>query len=92
MVPKIQDMAILSWRCHARSRASTGVSEEDVVVEGVAAECEENLVPPASVGDGGGVEDDGDQVLDVEDPGGLEVEVGDHGVNLAKLGFGTLLN
>jgi hypothetical protein len=27
MVPKIQDMAILSWRRHARSRASTGVSE-----------------------------------------------------------------
>jgi hypothetical protein len=61
-----------------------------VVVEGVAVECEENLVPAASVG--GGVEDDGDQVPDVRDSDGLEVEVGDHGVNLAKLGSGTLLN
>jgi hypothetical protein len=62
-----------------------------VVVEGVAAESEEDLVPPASVGGGGGVEDDGDRVLDVRDPDGLEVEVGDHGVNLAKLGSDTLL-
>jgi hypothetical protein len=51
-----------------------------VVVEGVAAEREENLVPPSSVGGGVGVEEDGDQVLDVRDPGDLKVEVGNHGV------------
>jgi hypothetical protein len=56
---------------------------EDVGVEGVATEREENLVPPVSVGGGGGVEEDGDQVLDVRDPGGLKVEVGDHGVDRA---------
>jgi hypothetical protein len=27
----------------------------------------------------------------VRDPGDLKVEVGDHGINLAKLGSGTLL-
>ena len=34
--------------------------EEDVVVEGVAAEGEEDLVPPAPVGGGRRVEEDGD--------------------------------
>jgi hypothetical protein len=55
-----------------------------VVVEGVAAKRQENLVPPASIGGGGRVEDDGDQVLNVHNPDGLEVEVGDHGVSWAK--------
>jgi hypothetical protein len=62
-----------------------------MVVEGVVTEGEDDLVPPASVGGGGGVEDDSDQVLDVQDPSGLEMEVGNHGVNLAKLGSSTLL-
>jgi hypothetical protein len=52
---------------------------EDVVVESVAAENEENLVPPSSVG-GVGVEEDDHQILDVWDPSGLKVEVGDHEV------------
>jgi len=50
-----------------------------VVVEGVAAEGEEDLVPPASVGRGRGIEEDGDQGPDVLNAGGLEVELGDHG-------------
>ena len=51
-----------------------------MVVEGVAEEGEQNLVPPASVGGGCGVEKDGDQGPDVLDAGGLEVELGNHGV------------
>jgi hypothetical protein len=51
-----------------------------VAVESIAAKNEEKLVPPSSVGSGVGVEDDGDQGHDVRDPGGLKVEVGDHGV------------
>ena len=50
-----------------------------MVVEGVAAEGEQDLVPPTSVG-GRRVEEDGDQGPDVLDAGGLEVELGDHGV------------
>jgi hypothetical protein len=70
-----------------RRVASTGRSvEEDVAVESVAAEGEVNLVPPSSVGGGGGVEEEGDQVLDVRDPGGLKVEVGDLGVVRATRG------
>jgi hypothetical protein len=64
-----------------RRVASTGRSVGvDVAVESVAAKNEEKLVPPSSVGGGVGVEDDGDQGLDVRDPDGLKVEVGDHGV------------
>jgi hypothetical protein len=60
---------------------STGRSVgEDVAVESVAAKNEEKLVPPSSVGGGVGVEYDGDQSLDVRDPGSLKVEVGDHGI------------
>ena len=59
MVPKIQDMAMLSRRSHHVPRLDRRV-EKDVVVEGVAAEGEEDLVPPASVGGGRGVEEDGD--------------------------------
>ena len=55
--------------------------DEDVVVEGVAAKGEEDLVPPAAVGGGRGVEEDGDQSPDVLDAGRLEVELGDHGVS-----------
>jgi hypothetical protein len=63
-----------------RRVASTGRSVgEDMAVESVAAK-NEKLVPPSSVGGGVGVEYDGDQSLDVRDPGGLKVEVGDHGV------------
>ena len=51
-----------------------------MVVEGIAAEGEQDLVPPASVGGGRGVEEDGDQSPDVLDAGGLEVELGDHEV------------
>ena len=51
-----------------------------MVVEGVAAEGEEDLVPPAAVGGGRGVEEDGDQGPDVLDAGDLEVELGDYGV------------
>ena len=47
-----------------------------MVVEGVAAEGEEDLVPPAPVGGGRRVEEDGDQGLDVLDTGGLEVKLG----------------
>jgi len=53
--------------------------KEDVVVEGVAAEGEQDLVPPASVGGGRRVED-GDQGPDVLGADGLEMELGDHGV------------
>jgi hypothetical protein len=74
-----------------RRVASTDRSvEEDVAVEGVAAKNEE-LVPPSSVGGGVGVEDDGDQGLDVRDPGGLKVEVGDHGVVRVTRGCSTQL-
>jgi hypothetical protein len=51
-----------------------------VVVEGVATEGVEDLVPPARVGRRRGVEDDGDQGPDVLDADGLEVEVGDQRV------------
>ena len=51
-----------------------------MVVEGVAAEGEQDLVPPASVAGGRRVEEDGDQGPDVLDASGLEVELGDHGV------------
>ena len=44
-----------------------------MVVEGVAAEGEEDLVPLASVGGGRRVEEDGDQGPDVLDAGGLKV-------------------
>ena len=50
-----------------------------MVVEGVAAEGEQDLVPPTSVG-GRRVEEDGDQGPNVLDAGGLEVELGDHEV------------
>jgi hypothetical protein len=70
--------------------ASTGRSVgEDVAIERVAATNEEKLVPPSSVGGGVGVEYDGDQGLDVQDPGGLKVEVGDHGVVRATRGSST---
>jgi hypothetical protein len=62
---------------------------EDVAVESVAAKSEENLVPPSSIEGRGGVEDDGDQVLDVRDRGSLKVEVGDHGVVRATRGSST---
>ena len=52
-----------------------------MVVKGVAAEGEEDLVPPVAVGGGRGVEEDGDQSPDVLDAGRLEVELGDHGVS-----------
>jgi hypothetical protein len=75
-----------------RRVASTGRSVgEDVTVESVAAENKENLAPPSSIGGGGGVEEDVDQVLDVRDPGGLKVEVGDHGVIRATRGSSTRL-
>jgi hypothetical protein len=64
---------------------------EDVAVESVAAKNEEKLVRPSSVGGGVGVEYDGDQGLDVGDPGGLKVEVGDHGVVRATRGPNTWL-
>ena len=57
-----------------------------MVVEGVAAEGEEDLVPLAS-GGGRGVEEDGDQGPDVLNAGGLEVELGDHGVGRVVPGF-----
>jgi hypothetical protein len=73
-----------------RRVVSTGRSVgEDVAVESVAAKNEEKLVPPSSVGGGVGVEYDGDQGLDVRDPGGLKVEAGDHGVVRATWGSST---
>jgi hypothetical protein len=69
--------------CHSRC------VEENVVVEDVAAEGEENLVPPAGVGGRRGVENDGDQVLDVGDPGSLKVEIGDHGIRRVVPGAST---
>jgi hypothetical protein len=44
-----------------------------VAVEGIAVESED-LVPPASIGGGVGVEKDGDQVLDVRDPDNLKIK------------------
>jgi len=76
MVPKIQDMATLSKRSHTTSRASIG---ESTRTWSSRAEGEEDLIPPASVG-GRGVEEDGDEGPDVLEAGGLEVELGDHGV------------
>jgi hypothetical protein len=74
-----------------RRVASTGRSvSEDVAVEHVAAK-NEKLVPPSSVGCGVGVEDDDDEGLDVRDPDGLKVEVGDHGVVRATRGSSTRL-
>jgi hypothetical protein len=71
-----------------RRVASTGRSVgEDVTVEGVAAKNEEKLIPPSSVGGGVGVEDDGDQGLDVLDPGGLKVEVGTMGLSVPPRGL-----
>jgi hypothetical protein len=71
-----------------RRVASSGWSVgEDVAVESVATE-RENLVPPVTLG-GGGVEEDFDQVLDVRDPGGLKVEVGDQWVDSATQGSST---
>jgi hypothetical protein len=64
---------------------------EDVAVEEVVTKNEKNLVPPSSVGGRGGVEEDGDQVLDVRDLGGLKVEVGDHRVIRATRGSSTEL-
>jgi len=49
-----------------------------VIVEGVATEAEEDLVPPAPIGGRRRVKDDGNQGPDVLDPNGLEVELGDH--------------
>jgi hypothetical protein len=63
---------------------------ENVAVKSVAVKNEEKLVPPSSLG-GGGVEDDGDEGLDVQDPDGLKVEVGDHGVVRATRGSSTRL-
>ena len=60
-----------------------------MVVEGVAAEGEEDLVPPAPVGGGRGVEEDLDQGLDVLDAGGLKVELGDHGIGRVEPGSRT---
>ena len=57
-----------------------------MVVEGVAAEGEGDLVPPASVGGERGVEEDGDQGPDVLDAGGLKVKLGDHEVGRVVLG------
>jgi hypothetical protein len=74
---------VASPRWIASTSKSVG---EDVAVENVAVENEENLAPPSSVGGGGGVVEDSVQVLDVRDPGGLEVEVGDHGVVRATRG------
>ena len=51
-----------------------------MVVEGIAAEGEEDLVPLAPVGGGHRVEEHGDQGLDVLDVDGLKVELGDHGI------------
>jgi hypothetical protein len=84
--PGHEDAVAASPRRVAGTGRSVG---EDVAVEDVAAKNEEKLVPPLSVGGRGGVEEDGDQVLDVRDPGGLKVEVGDHGVILATRGSST---
>ena len=60
-----------------------------MVIEGVAAEGEKDLVPPAPVGGGRRVEEDGDQGLDVLDTGGLEVKLGDHGIGRVEPGSRT---
>jgi hypothetical protein len=60
-----------------------------VVVKGIATEREEDLVLPACVGGRVGVGHTGDQVLDVQDPGSLKVEVSDHGVGLVEPGSST---
>jgi hypothetical protein len=49
--------------------------EEDVVLEGEAADSEQELLAPSSVRAGGGIEDDGDEAADVLNSGGLGVEV-----------------
>ena len=60
-----------------------------MVVEGVAAEGEEDLAPPAPVEGGRRVEEDGNQGLDVLDAGGLKVELGDHGIGRVEPGSRT---
>lgn len=60
-----------------------------MVVKGIATEREEDLVLPACVGGRVGVGHTGDQVLDVQDPGSLKVEVSDHGVGLVEPGSST---
>jgi hypothetical protein len=86
--PGHDDVVAASPRRFASTGGSVG---EDMAAESVAAKNEEKLVPPSSVGGGVGVEDDGHQVLDVRDPGGLKVEVGDHGVVRATRGSSTWL-
>ena len=70
---------MLSRRSHEGVGTAHGV-EEDVVVEGVAAEGEEDQVPPASVGGRLGLEDARDEVADVLDAPGLVVELRHEGV------------
>ena len=70
--------------------------EEDIVVEGVAAEGEEDQVPPPGVGRRLRLEDDRDQEPDVLDPSSRVVKLGhervgrvvpeDHGVRHAGTG------
>jgi len=76
-VPKIQDMTTVAAQPCRVPRRNRRV-EEDVIVEGVATEAEEDLIPPAPVGGRRKVKDDGNQGPDVLDPSGLEVELGDH--------------
>ena len=63
--------------------------EEDVVVEGIAAEGKEDLVPPAPVGGGRRIEEDEDQSLDVLDTSSLEEKLGDHGIGRVGPGSRT---
>jgi hypothetical protein len=75
--PGHDDVVAASPRRISNAGRSVG---EDVAVESVAAKSEENLFPSSSVEGTGGVEDDGDQILDVRDRGSLNLEVGDHDV------------
>ena len=59
-----------------QEQVGSGVGD-DVVIEGVALNSEEHLVAPAGVVSGHGVEDDGDECLDVQDTRYMSVEVGD---------------
>ena len=81
-------MATLSRRSHHHVPRLDRRVEEDVVVECVAAEGEEDLVPLAPVEGGRRVEEDGNQGLDVLDAGGLKVELGDHGIGRVESSWG----
>ena len=74
---------MLSRRSHEGGLDLPHGVEEDVVVEGVAAEGEEDQVPLVSVGGGLELEDDRDEEANVLDAPGLVVEL--HHVGVSRI-------